>query len=231
MEEEDFHPEHRTLKSLGLDEWIVSACKSLGITRPTKVQGGCIPSLLKGLNVLGSSPTGTGKTAAFALPMLQKLSADVYAVFAIVLTPTRELASQLAEQFAAFGAPLHLRVATLVGKADWLRQGLELSAKPHIIIATPGRLAAHISSGCSDLPLKHLSFLVMDEADRLLMPSGNFGPDLQVILNAIPPPQRRQTLLFSATISESYVQVFFVGNFVHFFLFIFFSERKKNWQH
>ncbi|KAF5910033.1 putative ATP-dependent RNA helicase DDX49 [Clarias magur] len=150
---------------------------------------------------MGCAKTGSGKTAAFVLPVLQKLSEDPYGIFCLVLTPTRELAYQIAEQFRALGKPLGLRDCIIVGGMDMVTQGLELSRKPHVVVATPGRLADHIrSSGTFDM--KRLQFLIMDEADRLLEQGcTDFTKDLEVILSIV--PAKRQTLLFSATLTDT----------------------------
>ncbi|KAM9460792.1 putative ATP-dependent RNA helicase DDX49 [Clarias gariepinus] len=190
-----------TFASLGLSEWLVDQCKQMGITRPTQVQEHCMPAILEGRDCMGCAKTGSGKTAAFVLPVLQKLSEDPYGIFCLVLTPTRELAYQIAEQFRALGKPLGLRDCIIVGGMDMVTQGLELSRKPHVVVATPGRLADHIrSSGTFDM--KRLRFLIMDEADRLLEQGcTDFTKDLEVILSIV--PAKRQTLLFSATLTDT----------------------------
>lgn len=129
-----------TFKSLGLSDWLSAVTKSLGMTTPTQVQSGCIPAILSGRDVIGTAQTGSGKTAAFALPILQKLARDPYGVYALVLTPTRELAMQLAEQFRALGAGMSLKDAVVIGGLDMQQQARELARRPHVVIATPGRL-------------------------------------------------------------------------------------------
>ncbi|KAJ1918411.1 putative RNA helicase [Mycoemilia scoparia] len=188
-----------SFSDLRLDPWLVSALNAMSITQPTEIQRACVKPILEGRDVIGGAKTGSGKTAAFALPILQKLSIDPYGVYAIVLTPTRELAFQIADQFNVLGKSINLKVAVVVGGLDMTRQALELSKRPHIIIATPGRLADHINSNSNAIFFKRLKFLVMDEADRLLTPP--FGPDLSVIMNEI--PRERQTLLFTATMTDS----------------------------
>eukprot|EP00300_Choanocystis_sp_HF-7_P019539 c20371_g1_i1.p1 GENE.c20371_g1_i1~~c20371_g1_i1.p1 ORF type:complete len:444 (+),score=122.55 c20371_g1_i1:108-1334(+) len=158
----------------------------------------CIPPILEGRDVMAGAPTGSGKTAAFALPILNRLSDDPYGIFALVLTPTRELAFQIGEQFKALGSGLALHQAIVVGGMDMLRQAVELQRRPHVVIATPGRLVDHLASN-DTLRLTKLKFLVLDEADRLL--ELGFAPDLRKILDAI--PEQRQTLLFSATMTKS----------------------------
>ncbi|XP_071845393.1 probable ATP-dependent RNA helicase DDX49 [Apostichopus japonicus] len=183
---------------LGLDDWLIDQCKSVGITRPSAIQHHCIPPILKGEDCIGCAKTGSGKTAAFALPILQKLSEDPYGIFALILTPTRELAYQISEHFHVLGRPMRIKDCVVIGGVDMIEQGKQLERKPHIVIATPGRLADHLQSSTL-LELKSIQFLVLDEADRLL--EGNFGADLEVIFDSL--PEKRQTLLFSATITDT----------------------------
>ena len=185
---------------------------------------------MAGENVIGAAPTGSGKTAAFALPILQRLSADPYGIFALVLTPTRsvrayivyvcarsivrslfrfalscttdsELAIQIKDQFVALGKPIGVRCAVIVGGEQATGQALRLSQHPHIVISTPGRLVEHLSTNRNDLFLKRLQFLVLDEADRLLAPG--FNDELSRILRELPPSEARQTLYFSATMTAT----------------------------
>ncbi|XP_075922923.1 putative ATP-dependent RNA helicase DDX49 isoform X1 [Petromyzon marinus] len=154
-----------------------------------------------GQDCMGCAQTGSGKTAAFVLPILQKLSEDPFGIFCLVLAPTRELAYQIAEQFRVMGKPLGLKDSVIVGGMDSVRQAQELARKPHVVIATPGRLADHLRSS-NTFSLKKIQFLVMDEADRLLEQGAtDFTKDLQVILQAL--PAKRQTLLFSATLTDT----------------------------
>ena len=188
----------RTFSELGVVPWLVRACNSLGITKPTPVQANCIPEILAGKNVLGAAQTGSGKTAAFLLPVLQRLSEDPYGIFALVLTPTRELAFQISQQVEAFGAPLPVRQCTVVGGVDMTRQSTELDRTPHVVVATPGRLADLIQ-GARPPRLKRIQFLILDEADRLF--DRSFAPDLATIFSVL--PDDRQTLLFSATMDKN----------------------------
>ncbi|OBS64710.1 hypothetical protein A6R68_06765 [Neotoma lepida] len=186
---------------LGLSSWLVEQCWQLGLKQPTPVQLGCIPAILEGRDCLGCAKTGSGKTAAFVLPILQKLSEDPYGIFCLVLTPTRELAYQIAEQFRVLGKPLGLKDCIIVGGMDMVVQALELSRKPHVVIATPGRLADHLRSS-STFSMRKIRFLVMDEADRLLEQGcTDFTADLETILASV--PAHRQTLLFSATLTDT----------------------------
>lgn len=150
---------------------------------------------------MGCAKTGSGKTAAFVLPVLQKLSEEPYGIFCLVLTPTRELAYQIAEQFRVLGKPLGLRDCIIVGGMDMVTQGLELSKQPHVVVATPGRLADHIRS-TNTFNMSRIQFLILDEADRLLEQGcADFTQDLEVILGIL--PAKRQTLLFSATLTDT----------------------------
>lgn len=204
-EEGDNEEETTTFKDLGLTDWLCGVLHSLGIDRPTPVQRGCIPAVLAGRDVIGTAQTGSGKTAAFALPILHRLAKDPYGVFALVLTPTRELAVQLAEQFRAFGAGMSLRDCVVIGGVEQQSQAKQLARRPHVVVATPGRLAELIET---DAGLRkgfaNTRFLVLDEADRLLDPS--FEGPLRSILAALP-PDGRQTLLFSATMTQALVKL------------------------
>uniref|UniRef100_V9KKX4 Probable ATP-dependent RNA helicase DDX49 n=1 Tax=Callorhinchus milii TaxID=7868 RepID=V9KKX4_CALMI len=188
-------------QGLGIRDWLIQQSRQLGIKEPTPVQEHCIPAILRGQDCMGCAKTGSGKTAAFVLPILQKLSEDPYGIFCLVLSPTRELASQIAEQFQVLGKPIGLKDCMIVGRMDMVKQALELSRKPHVVIATPGRLADHLKSS-NTFNLKKIKFLVLDEADRLLEQGcTDFTKDLEVILGAI--PAKRQTLLFSATLTDT----------------------------
>nr|KAF6400799.1 DEAD-box helicase 49 [Rousettus aegyptiacus] len=152
---------------LGLSSWLVEQCRQLGLKQPTPVQLGCIPAILEGRDCLGCAKTGSGKTAAFVLPILQKLSEDPYGIFCLVLTPTRELAYQIAEQFRVLGKPLGLKDCIIVGGMDMVAQALELSRKPHVVIATPGRLADHLRSSNTFSIKKKLEEYSVEEAEVL----------------------------------------------------------------
>ena len=191
-----------SFQELGLGEFLQDALKSLSIHAPTDIQRACIPHILAGKNLIGSAKTGSGKTLTFALPIIQKLSEDPYGVFALILTPTRELAFQIAEQFRAIGESVRLKQAVIVGGMDMVSQGMELAKRPHIVVATPGRLADHIQSTVG-VNLRRIKYLVLDEADRLLGDS-TFEEPLDTILTHL--PKHRQTLLFSATITKGIQQ-------------------------
>lgn len=199
-EEEKTYLEQATFASLGLDSWLVSACEEMGFSHPTRVQRKCVPPVLEGRSCIASAETGSGKTAAFALPILHHLAKDPFGPFALVLTPTRELAMQISEQFRALGAPMRLRDSCVIGGVDMVRQALELEKKPHVIVATPGRLLDQMRT--NGISLHRIRFLVLDEADRLL--SGTLADEVEEVLELLPDPSTRQTLLFSATLSPAF---------------------------
>ncbi|KAL5730647.1 RNA helicase [Ranunculus cassubicifolius] len=184
---------------LGLSEWAIQTCKGLGLKSPTPVQQHCIPQILAGKDVLGLAQTGSGKTAAFALPILHKLAEDPYGVFALVVTPTRELAVQLKEQFRALGASLQLRCEVILGGMDMITQSQTMMQRPHIVVATPGRIKVLIEQNPEIAAVfKKTKFLVLDEADRVL--DVGFEEELKAIFECL--PKNRQTLLFSATMTS-----------------------------
>ncbi|VVA90726.1 unnamed protein product [Arabis nemorensis] len=199
----------KTFAELGVREELVKACERLGWKIPSKIQAEALPYALEGKDVIGLAQTGSGKTGAFALPILQALLEHVYdsepkkgrrpdpAFFACVLSPTRELAIQIAEQFAALGSDISLRCAVLVGGLDRMQQTIALAKRPHVIVATPGRLWDHLSD-TKGFSLKTLKYLVLDEADRLL--NEDFEKSLNQILEEI--PRDRKTYLFSATMTK-----------------------------
>ena len=151
---------------IGLSPWLVDSCKQLGLLTPTPIQAACIRPALSGRDILGSAETGSGKTAAFVLPMLQALSCDPFGVFSLILSPARELASQIADQVSALGSGMGVKVVTIVGGHDMMQQALVLAQRPHVVVGTPGRLVDHLSSGDVALSLRRLRMLVIDEADR-----------------------------------------------------------------
>ncbi|CAE7179865.1 unnamed protein product [Rhizoctonia solani] len=188
-----------TFASLGVKPSLVASLDAMSIRKPTSVQIGCLPSIISGRDCIGNAKTGSGKTMAFAIPILQKLSEDPYGIYALVLTPTRELAFQISEQFVVLGGSLNLRTAVIVGGMDMMEQALELGRRPHVVVATPGRLVDHMNSNGDEWSLSRLKFLVLDEADRLL--TDTFAEDLAKILSKT--PKDRQTCLFTATWTPS----------------------------
>jgi ATP-dependent RNA helicase RhlE len=186
---------------LGLDSKILQAVKEAGYTEPTPIQVAAIPQILAGHDLIGIAQTGTGKTAAFTLPMLTKLSAVIgdgshRGTRALVIAPTRELALQIEENVRAYARHLPLRMATVFGGVGEQAQINALRAGTHLIVACPGRLLDLMGRHCADF--SGLQYLVLDEADRML--DMGFLPDIRRIVRSL--PQKRQTLLFSATLSR-----------------------------
>lgn len=166
-------------KDLGLIDILCDACEDLKWKAPSKIQREAIPVALQGRDIIGLAETGSGKTGAFALPILQTLLDNPQRFYALVMTPTRELAFQIAEQFEALGSSIGVKCAVIVGGMDMVSQALLLAKKPHIIIATPGRLVDHLTH-TKGFNLKAIKYLVMDEADRIL--NMDFEVELDKIL-------------------------------------------------
>jgi ATP-dependent RNA helicase DDX49/DBP8 len=125
-------------EGLNLSDFLLQTCKQIGLKSPTPVQLATIPHILSGRNVVACSPTGSGKTAAFALPIISKLSCDPYGIFCVVLSPTRELSGQIGEQFRLFGDRMQISVAHIHGGALFADQATLIGRNPHIVVATPG---------------------------------------------------------------------------------------------
>jgi ATP-dependent RNA helicase DDX49/DBP8 len=196
--------DNSTFATLGVDPWLTTSLSLMQIKWPTRIQAGCIPQIIAGRDCIGGSRTGSGKTVAFAVPILQQWARDPSGIFAVLLTPTRELALQLYEQVVAIGARQSIKAVLVTGGADMRSQALELAKRPHIVIATPGRLADHIETSGSDTirGLKKVEFVVLDEADRLLAAGkGSMLPAVETCLSALPPSSQRQTCLFTATLT------------------------------
>ena len=185
-----------TFEDLGVIPQIVEACTSMGFKHPTPIQVKSIPEALQARDVIGLAQTGSGKTAAFTIPILQALWDNPKPFFACVLAPTRELAYQISQQVEALGSTIGVRSATIVGGMDMMSQAIALSKRPHVIVATPGRLQDHLEN-TKGFSLRGLQYLVMDEADRLL--DMDFGPIIDKLLQSI--PRERRTMLFSATMT------------------------------
>ena len=187
-----------TFADLGLAEPLLRALEAAKYTVPTPIQARTIPALLQGRDVLGIAQTGTGKTAAFALPVLQHLSGfrerpQPKSPRALVLAPTRELAVQIARSFDTYGRGLGLRLCTVVGGLGYGRQIETLARGVDILVATPGRLLDLVERG--NVKLAHVTFLVLDEADRMF--DMGFVKDVRRIISSV--SKQRQTLMFSAT--------------------------------
>lgn len=196
--DEDEDETFETFTELNLVPELIEACKNLKYNKPTPIQAKSIPPALKGNDIIGLAQTGSGKTAAFAIPILNKLWHDQQPYYACILSPTRELAQQIKETFDSLGSLMGVRSVCIVGGMNMMDQARDLMRKPHIIIATPGRLMDHLEN-TRGFSLRNLKFLVMDEADRLL--DMEFGPVLDRILKIIP-TQGRTTYLFSATMTS-----------------------------
>jgi ATP-dependent RNA helicase RhlE len=182
---------------LGLQSALVRACESLGYTEPTPIQIEAIPIVLTGADLIGCAETGTGKTAAFLLPMIQRMAEKPRpGIRALVLAPTRELATQIEAMYRSY-APKNARCVTLIGGAGIGRQSEALRRGVSIVIATPGRLLDHMERGA--INFSHCETLVLDEADRML--DMGFWPSIKRVLAVL--PKERQTLLFSATMSAA----------------------------
>jgi ATP-dependent RNA helicase RhlE len=187
--------------TLGLSPELVRVVAQQGYTEPTPVQTKAIPLVLEGRDVLAGAQTGTGKTAAFVLPMLQRLHASrptsgPRVIRALILTPTRELALQVEESVRTYGAQNPIKSTTIYGGVGFDPQVRALRAGPEIVVATPGRLLDHL--GQRTIDLSRVEILVLDEADRML--DMGFIRDIRKVLAVLPP--RRQNLLFSATFSD-----------------------------
>ena len=181
--------------SFGLLKSSVKALAQMGVTIPTPIQAESIPHLLAGKDVVAQACTGSGKTLAFGLPLVEFVDPRRKEVQALVLVPTRELATQVAEVLQHVGAPDGLKVCTLMGGRPIGGQAQALKSGVHIVVGAPGRVLDHIKRG--NLSLKTVSFLVLDEADEML--DRGFMPDVKSILSYAPPPNKRQTAMFSAT--------------------------------
>lgn len=188
-----------SFSDLGLSELIADNLHNLGIRTPRRVQQHCIPKVLEGRHVIGIDESGSGKSTAFALSILQRLAENPFAAFALVLTPTRDFAFELMNQFFALGHPFRLRVAAIVGGFDIRSQAKHLLTRPHIVIATPGRINVLLQNNpqIADM-FAATKFLVLDQADQLL---DNFNEDLKSIFQYL--PKKRQNLLFSANMTTN----------------------------
>lgn len=170
------------------------ALEKLGFTETTPIQEQAIPKMIEGLDMIGQAQTGTGKTFAFSIPMVEKTDTSLKQTQGLILTPTRELTNQVYKEIIKLVKFYpELRVTTIVGGESYERQFKELARKPHIIVATPGRIIDHIDRGTVDL--SHITTLTLDEADEML--KMGFQDDIERILQTT--PATRQTVLFSAT--------------------------------
>ncbi|KJP86320.1 hypothetical protein AK88_04039 [Plasmodium fragile] len=174
-----------TFEELGVEDWLVKVSKTVQISHPTKIQQLCLPLIMKGHNVIGTSETGTGKTICYCWGILQELNKNSFGVFAIVLLPTRELVVQVVEQFLLYGYRIGIKILSCIGGSSLIEQRRGVLAKPHVIVGTPGR-TSDIMENCVDVTncFKRLKFFVLDEADLLLQKC--YETKLEVILRSLP---------------------------------------------
>jgi len=188
-----------TFNGLGIADNIMQSLVRCKFTTPTPIQHKCIPIGIEGKDLIGIAQTGTGKTLAFGIPMIQRLAR--YKGLGLVLLPTRELAIQVEEALQKIGGHIGLKTAVLIGGEFIGKQKRALSRNPHIIVATPGRLIDHLEHGSVNLKL--FKVLILDEADRML--DMGFAPQINKILDKM--PRERQTMLFSATMPADIVKI------------------------
>lgn len=183
----------KTFQEFGLEPKVLQAITELGFEESTPIQNQAIPIALTGRDLIGQAQTGTGKTAAFGIPLIQKIPTTEDRIIALVMTPTRELAIQVAEEISKLARFKGIRSLPIYGGQDIVRQIRALRKKPQIIIGTPGRLLDHINR--KTIKLDDVSTVILDEADEML--DMGFMDDIQAILKLV--PEERQTMLFSAT--------------------------------
>ena len=186
-----------SFSALGLADKILQGVKAMGYSDPTPIQLRAIPLVLAGRDVIGSAQTGTGKTAAFGLPILSKLGAhNPVGPRVLILEPTRELAAQVETAMRDYARFTDLKVTVVFGGVGYGKQNDELRAGCDIVVATPGRLLDHLEQGT--LKLDKVEFLVLDEADRML--DMGFLPDVRRLVEKC--PRKRHSSLFSATVPQ-----------------------------
>lgn len=189
--------EYSQFSTLALNSNLIKSTISLGYNKLTPIQAETLPEILKGFDVIGQGVTGSGKTAAFSIGILNKLDAEIFKIQALVLCPTRELADQVAREIRKLGCTIHnIKVLTLCGGSAFGLQKGSLAHGAHIIVGTPGRILDHLDK--NNLSLGSINTLVLDEADRLL--DMGFQTSLDAIIEYL--PENRQTLLFSATFDD-----------------------------
>lgn len=188
-------------QDLGLDDDLIQATRRSGFDEATPIQAQTIPLALAGVDVIGQAQTGTGKTAAFGLPVLQKVDMTKRAVQALIISPTRELAIQTQEEIFKLGKEKKTHVQVVFGGSDIRRQMRSLKKAPQVLVGTPGRLLDLINRKALDL--SHVATLILDEADEML--DMGFLQDIEAIIKNV--PKQRQTLLFSATMPPAILKV------------------------
>lgn len=189
-------------KDLNLAQEVLDGLRDVGFEETTPIQEKCIPMILEGKDVLATAQTGTGKTAAFAIPVLNKVFLEKKeGIRALVITPTRELAKQVDEQFWSMGYHTGITTATVYGGDDWSQQSKALHKGVDVIVATPGRLLDQMK--VKQIDFSKIDFFILDEADRML--DMGFIPDIMKIMRAM--PEKRQNLMFSATMPPKIKQL------------------------
>lgn len=199
LEKATVFSEGKTFRDLGLREELVAACTKLGWATPTVIQAEAIGHALEGRDLIGLAQTGSGKTGAFALPILQKFldMTSRHPFFACVIAPTRELAAQICKDFENLGSSVGVKCAVIMGGTSKMEQAIALAKRPDILVGTPGRLLDHLTN-TKGFSLRTLKYLVLDEADKLL--NADFEKAISEIVKAA--PRERNTYLFSATMTE-----------------------------
>ncbi len=193
------NPTNTSFYGLGLAPKLLQTLERLKFTVPTPIQHKAIPVALEGKDIIGIAQTGTGKTLAFVLPIIQRLTQERGRC--LIITPTRELAIQAEEVFQKFGQLYGIQTAVLIGGASMQMQLQALRRSPRVLIATPGRLLDHLNQ--SHIDLRDAIILVLDEADRML--DMGFAPDVELIIKHL--PKEKQVMLFSATMPQEIVQM------------------------
>ncbi|MCP8971254.1 DEAD/DEAH box helicase [Ectobacillus ponti] len=185
-----------TFQELGLSEQLLKSIEQMGFEEATPIQAQTIPVALEGADIIGQAQTGTGKTAAFGLPLIEKINTRAGTIQGIVIAPTRELAIQVSEELYKIGYDKRVRILSIYGGQDINRQIRALKKQPHIIVGTPGRILDHMNR--KTLRLQDVQTVVLDEADEML--NMGFIEDIEAILSDV--PEEHQTLLFSATMPD-----------------------------
>ncbi|GAE29742.1 cold-shock DEAD-box protein A [Halalkalibacter hemicellulosilyticusJCM 9152] len=180
-----------TFYEFELDHRVVRSLTDMGFSEATPIQTATIPKALEGKDIIGQAQTGTGKTGAFGIPLIHRIDVDEEHVQALILAPTRELANQVAESLVSFGKHKGVRTVVVYGGQDMRKQIRDLKRKPHIVVATPGRLMDHMRR--KTVRLQQVDTVILDEADEML--NMGFIEDIETILKEV--PTERQTLLFS----------------------------------
>src|SRR5690606_19001204 len=187
----------KQFKEYGISEPIVKALEGLGYTEPTEVQRKVLPVAFSKTDITVKSQTGSGKTAAFGIPICELVDWEENKPQALILTPTRELADQVKEDITNIGRFKRIKAAAVYGKQPFAYQQAELKQKCHVVVGTPGRVLDHIERGT--LNLERIEYLVLDEADEML--NMGFVEQVEAIINKL--PKQRMTMLFSATLPEN----------------------------